>query len=472
MNDYDRFDAVGLAELVARGDVKAEELLEDAIRRTEAVDGEINAVVIRQFEQARARVGRGLPDGPFRGVPFLIKDLALLSEGERCTHGCRLFEDYVADHSSELVLRYERAGLVPFGRTHSPEFGLTTSSESSVFGQTHNPWNPAHTAGGSSGGAAAAVAAGIVPMANASDGGGSIRIPASCCGLVGLKPSRGRTPLGPDAGEGWSGMSTVHCVSRSVRDTAVLLDATAMPAVGDPYWAPPAERPWGQEPGRPPGKLRIAIQRKTWNAAPTHPDCTAAVDSAASLLRELGHEVVERPLEIDGERLRNATIALIAANLRFTLEDRCAELGRELSPGDVESQTYLLAASALGRNSAEYARSIRVIHAVGRQVSRFLEESDLILSPTLAGPPAELGVLSLSNPDMAAQIAALNQSTGYTQLFNASGHPAISLPLHWNEAGLPIGVQLAAPYGDEGRLLRVAAQLETARPWFDRRPAG
>ena len=472
MNEYESHDAVALAERVANGDIKPEELLEEAIRRTEAVDGAINAVVIRHFERAREAIDRGLPDGPFQGVPFLTKDLALQIEGERCTNGCALFEDAVADHSSELVHRYARAGLVNFGRTHSPEFGLTTSTESKVFGQTRNPWNLDHTSGGSSGGASAAVAAGIVPMANASDGGGSIRIPASCCGLVGLKPSRGRTPMGPDAGEGWSGMSTVHCVSRSVRDTAVLLQATSTPDVGDPYWAPPPERPYSEEPGRPPGRLRVALQRQTWNGSPTHPDCTAAVESAAALLSELGHEVVEAPLVIDGERLREAAITLIAGNLRFTLEDRCASLGKQLEPGDVENQTYLLAASSLGRTSAQYARAIRTIHGVGREVGRFFQDWDLILSPTMGGPPAEIGVLSLSNPDMAAQIAALNQSTGYTQLFNATGNPAISLPLHWNEAGLPIGVQLAGPYGDEGRLIRIAAQLEEARPWFDRRPAG
>jgi amidase/6-aminohexanoate-cyclic-dimer hydrolase len=465
---YDDHDALGLAEQVAHGTTSAEELLDEAIRRTEAVNGEVGAVVMRHFETARDAIKEGLPDGPLRGVPFLIKDLVLQVEGTRTTNGCRLFEDAVADHDSELVARYRRAGLVIFGKTHSPEFGLTTSSESLLFGQTRNPWSPAHTAGGSSGGAAAAVAAGILPLANASDGGGSIRIPASCCGVFGLKPTRARTPLAPDAGEGWSGMSTVHAVSRSVRDSAALLDASAGPAEGDPYWAPPPERSYLEEVSRDVGRLRIAVQPATWNGTTTHADCQAARDDVAQLCRELGHEVVGRPLEIGAERLRAATLPIIAANLRFTLEDRASQLGRDIAEGDVEPITFLVAASALGRNSAEYARSVRELHAIGRDVEYAFRDCDVILSPTMAAPPSEIGLLSLSNPDIGSQISALNQSVGYTQLFNASGHPAMSVPLHWNGDGLPIGVQFATRFGDEGRLFRLAAQLESARPWRER----
>ncbi len=472
MQDYDRYDALGLADLVARGEVKPEELLDEAIRRTEAVDPKINAVVIRLFERARDTIAAGLPEGPFRGVPFLVKDLFVAIEGVRTTNGSKLFEDYVTPHSNELMKRYERAGLVVFGKTHSPEFGLTTSTESAVFGATRNPWNLDHTSGGSSGGASAAVAAGILPLANASDGGGSIRIPAACCGLLGMKPTRGRTPMGPDAGEGWAGMSTVHAVSRSVRDNAALLDASAGPDVGDPYWAPPPARPWADEVGQDPGRLRIAFQRETWNGQPTHPDCIAAVEDAAKLCEDLGHDVVDRRLEVDAEAIREAALTIIAGNLRFTLDDRARSLGRELEQGMVENGTFFLAQAALGKTSADYARSVRVIHGVTRQVARHLIDADVILTPTMGGPPEKIGTLSLSNPDIGNQIEALNRSVGFTQLFNVSGNPAISVPLCWNEAGLPIGIQFAGRFGDEATLYRLAAQLEQARPWFDRRPAG
>ena len=469
--EYDACDAVALAELVRRREVAPAELLEEAIARVERVDPRVNAVVMRWYDRARAEAKGELPEGLLRGVPFLLKDLVLQLAGTRTTNGCRLFEDATADHDSELVARYRRAGLVIFGKTHSPEFGLTTSSESSLFGQTRNPWDLARSPGGSSGGSAAAVAAGMVPLAHASDGGGSIRIPASCCGLFGLKPTRARTPLGPDAGEGWSGMSTLHAVTRSVRDSAVLLDATHGPDLGAPYQAPPPERPWAEETRREPGRLRVALQTETWNGAATHPDCTAAAQDAARLLASLGHEVVPAALVVDRDRLREATLTVIAANLRFALEDRAAALGRELAAGDVEPMTWLMAASANGRDSTAYARSIRVLHAVGRQVEAFLRDFDAILTPTLATPPPPLGALSLSNPDLPAYLEVLNQTIGYTQLFNASGHPAASLPLFWNAAGLPIGVQLAARLGDEATLFRVAAQLERARPWAARRPA-
>jgi Asp-tRNA(Asn)/Glu-tRNA(Gln) amidotransferase A subunit family amidase len=463
--EYDACDAVALADLVRRREVSPAELLEEAIARVERLDPRVNAVVLRFYERARAEAKGELPEGALRGVPFLIKNLVLQLAGTRTTNGCRLFEDAEADHDSELVARYRRAGLVIFGKTHSSEFGLTTSSESKLFGQTRNPWDPGRSAGGSSGGAAAAVAVGILPAANATDGGGSIRIPASCCGVFGLKPTRARTPLGPDAGEGWSGMSTLHAVTRSVRDSAVLLDATHGPDLGAPYQAPPPERPWAEEVGRDPGRLRIALQTETWNGAPTHPDCAAAAEDAARLLASLGHDVVPTRLVVDAAQLREATLTIIAANLRFTLEDRAAALGRELAAGDVEPITWLMAASAKGRDSAAYASSIRALHGAGRQVEAFLRDFDAILSPTLATPPPPLGVLSLSNPDLPGYLEAVNQTIGYTQLFNASGHPAASLPLHRNAAGLPIGVQLAARLGDEATLFRLSAQLERARPW-------
>ncbi len=469
--EYASHDALGLAELVRSGEVKPAELLEAALARTDIVNATINAVVIDMRDEARRVVDAGVPEGPFAGVPFLLKDLALLYKGARTTNGCRFFADNVADHDSELVLRYNRAGLVTFGKSASPEFGLTTTTESILFGQTKNPWNLEHTSGGSSGGASAAVAAGILPVANASDGGGSIRIPASCCGLVGLKPTRGRLPFGPDVGEGWSGMSTIHVVSRSVRDTAAMLDATEGPDIGAPYIAPPKERDYLDELGRDPGQLRIGVLRETFNGTETHPDCVAGVDAAIALCESLGHRVEETTISVDREALGNASQSIMGGNLLSVLEDRSKVVGRDFGPEDIEPFSYVMTEIARKRGASDYARSIRTIHAVGRRIEGVLQDYDLLMSPTMAAPPEKLGVCALTNSDIPEFTRAVLQSVGYTQVFNASGHPAISLPLHWNGAGLPIGIQFAAPLGEEGRLIQLASQLEAASPWADRRPS-
>ena len=470
IQEYEGYDALGLAELVRRGDVKPEELLETAVAVYEERNPALNAVVIPMIEEARTALEVGLPDGPLRGVPYLLKDLHLLFAGTRTTNGCAMFADQVADHDSELVSRYKQAGLVVFGKTASPEFGLCTTTESKLFGVTNNPWKAGHTAGGSSGGSASAVAAGIVPAANASDGGGSIRIPASCCGLFGLKPSRGRIPFGPDAGEGWNGMSSIHAVTRSVRDSAALLDAVCAPEVGAPYSAPKQDRPYLEDAGVNPGKLRIAVQTRAFNGVDVHPDCVAAVEQAAELCRTLGHEVVDRPLELDWQPLGDAARIVIAAHLRATLDARAEQLGRELAQDDVEPMAWFMAKAIVDRGANEYARSVKLIHQSSRIVEAFLEDIDVLLTPTMATPPAELGKLSLSNPNVQEFIACLAESTAFTQLFNASGNPSASIPLHWNEAGLPVGTQWTARYGDEATLFRLAAQFETAQPWFERRP--
>jgi amidase/6-aminohexanoate-cyclic-dimer hydrolase len=474
-DEYQACDALELAARVADGELAPEELLETALVRLEACNPRLNAVVIPMVEQARAALSAGLPAGPFRGVPFLLKDLYQLYAGVRTTNGCRLFADFVPDIDSELVRRYKGAGLVIFGKTHSPEFGITTTSESQLFGQTHNPWNLDHSAGGSSGGSAAAVAAGIVPAAHASDGGGSIRIPAACCGLFGMKPTRARVPVGPEVGEGWSGMSVVHAVTRSVRDSAALLDVGQGPAPGDPYWAPPPERPFLQEvqeaqQAQEPRRLRIALQTESFNGSAVHPDCAAAARDAAALCEELGHIVEEQPLQVDTEAVGEATRVIIGANLRASIEDRAKALGRELRPEDVESATWAMVQLAASAEAAQYARALKVIHGVGRRVAAFLEEVDLLLTPTMCTPPAKLGELSLSTSDLMALLGRLMASTGFTQLFNIAGNPAMSVPLHWNAAGLPIGVQFAGRFGDEATLFRLAAELERARPWFERRP--
>jgi len=470
IEDYETRDALGLAEWVRDGEISAATLLEAAAVRVEARDPAINAVVIPAFEEARKAIEAGLPRGPFRGVPFLLKDLYAAWKGVRLTNGSRFFADAVSDEDSDLVARYRRAGLVFFGRSASPEFGITTSTESLLFGATRNPWNPERSAGGSSGGAAAAVAAGILPAAHASDGGGSIRIPASCCGLFGLKPTRARTPSGPKVGEGWSGMSTAHAITRSVRDSAALLDATHGAAPGDPYWAPPVAGPYLDEVRREPGRLRVALQTRAFNGAETHDDCAAAAHDAADLCRELGHEVREAELAVDTEAFARASQVIIAANLRASLQERAEELGRDWTRDDVEPMTFAMAAAAKDVEAAEYARAIRTIHALGRRVEAFFADFDALLTPTLATPPLPLGRLALTNTDMPQLLGDLGLTIGYTQLYNASGHPAMSVPLHWSGEGLPIGVQFAARFGGETTLFRLAGQLERARPWAGRRP--
>lgn len=468
---YEQYDALGLASLVASGQVSAAELLEEACARAQRLNPVIGAISVPLYEHARAAVRDGLPAGPFTGVPFLLKDLGMLMTGTRTTGSGKLFADMVADHDSTLVARYRAAGLNVFGKSTSPEMGLAPSTEPVMFGPCRNPWNTAHSAGGSSGGAAAAVAARILPMAHATDGGGSIRIPASACGLFGLKVTRARNPSGPDVGEGWGGQSVGHCVSISVRDSAALLDASAGPDEGDPYWAPPPAGRFLDEVGRDPGRLRIALCTSPWNGAPVDEECRQAAEDAARLCEQLGHHVfVARP-EFDAQAFGQATRVLVAANVRATLQARAKVFGRTLAEDDVEPITWSMVELARKYDAADYARAMTTIHAVGRIVARFFLNADMLLTPTMCAPPAPLGVLSLSNPDTDAYLSMLNRAIGFTALFNASGNPAASLPLHWTAQGLPVGVQIVAPFGDEAAIFRLAAQLETARPWKDRRPA-
>jgi len=470
IDEYEGQDALGLAAWVRAGEVTPEELLEAAVARVEARNPAINAVVIRAFEEGRKAIEAGLPYGPFRGVPWLLKDLYAAWKGVRLTNGSRFFAESVPDYETELVARYRRAGFVFFGRSASPELGITSTTESILFGQTRNPWNLAHSAGGSSGGAAAAVAAGIVPAAHASDGGGSIRIPASCCGLFGMKPTRARVPAGPLVGEGWNGMSTAHALTRSVRDSAALLDAVSGPAAGDPYWAPSPARPFLEEVGADPGRLRIALQTRAFNGAVVDPDCAAAARDAADLCRGLGHEVEDAALQIDHEALGRSAQVIIAASVRTALLERAEALGRDFTSEDVEPMTFLMAESVKQAGATDYLHATRVIHGLGRQVAGFLERYDVLLTPTMATPPLPLGRLALTRSDIPGLMSDLARTIGFTQLFNASGNPAMSVPLAWNATGLPIGVQFAARFGDEATLFRLAGQLEAARPWFDRRP--
>ena len=467
---FERYDGLGLAELIRTKEATPEEVLAATLERIDGRNPAINAVVTRMDDHARAAIRAGLPDGPFKGVPYLLKDLGALYTGVVTSYGSGLFASNVPDHDSEIVARMKRAGLVIVGKSNTPEMGIAPSTEPRLFGPTRNPWNLGHSAGGSSGGAAAAVAAGMLPMAHATDGGGSIRIPASACGLFGLKPTRARNPMGPDAGEGWSGASIGHAVTWSVRDSAALLDATSGPDIGDPYWAPPPARPFLEEVGRDPGRLRIALTATPWLAGPVDPECAEAVRGAAKLCASLGHHIEEARPQFDEAAWGQASRTIVVASLTFTLETRAAALGRPLSQDDVERITWERVQEARAFSAADYARAIHTVHRTGRAVARFLEQYDILLTPTMAKPPHPLGVLSLSNPDSAAFLAARTASVGFTALFNSSGHPAMSVPLAVSKSGLPLGVQFVARFGDEATLFRLASQLEAAQPWKDRRP--
>ena len=469
--DYDKDDGLGLAALVKRGDVSARDLLEEAILRTETIDPKINAVVMKHYDEARAQVARGLPEGPFSGVPFLLKDLHLLLEGTVTTFGSALFEGNKADHNSTLTERYLKAGLVIFGKTNSPEFGLAGTTEPRLYGPTRNPWNLDRSPGGSSGGAAAAVAAGILPFANASDGGGSIRIPAAACGLFGLKPTRGRTPMGPDRGEGWAGLSISHVVSRTVRDSAAALDATAGDAPGDPYAAPAPARPFLQEVGARPGRLRIAFTTRRSDGSQCHPDVVAAVMEAAALCETLGHHVGEAAPPLVREEISKHQATIVGANIALTFRQRAAALGREVTQNDVEHITWLIARAAEARNSADYAEATLFIHRLGRQIAAFQENYDVLLAPTLGVPPIPLGALNMMTEDVGEYMRVSYEYMPGTAIANMTGQPSMSVPLHWNAAGLPVGTMFTGRFGDEATLFRLAAQLEEARPWAERRPA-
>lgn len=470
-DDLDRYDGLGLAELVRRREVSPVELLDATIARVEMRNPAVNAVIHRMDEEARRAIAAGLPAGPFTGVPYLLKDLGALYAGTPTTSGSAFFRDAVADHDSEIVRRLKRAGLVIFGKTNTSEFGLSTSVEPRLFGATRNPWNQAYSAGGSSGGAGAAVAAGMLPMAHATDGGGSIRIPASACGLFGLKPTRARTPAGPDVGESWNGAGIGHAVTRSVRDSAALLDATAGPDIGDPYWAPPPRGSFLAELGADPGKLKIAIATTAWNGSPVDPECAAAAMDAARLCESLGHDVTEASPAIDEEARNAAMRIIICAHTRATLELRGRALGREPCPEDVETSTWATAEYGRQVTASDYAKAIRALHQTGRVIGRFFGEYDVLVTPAMCRPPHKLGVLAQSGNDPHAYLEAILGTIAFTSPFNTTGSPAMSVPLSWSSAGLPIGVQFAAGFGEEATLFRLAAQLEKARPWADRRPA-
>ncbi|MEY2583180.1 MAG: amidase [Ilumatobacteraceae bacterium] len=477
-DEYRTYDGLGLAQLVRSAQVTAGELLDIALRQTAATDNHIAAVVYMQADRARRAIADGLPDGPFTGVPFLIKDLGCEAVDFPTSMGSRIYRDYRYTVDSELFVRLERAGLVTFGRTTSPEFGIGPTAEGAAYGRpTRNPWNLGHVAGGSSSGSAAAVAAGVVPIAHGSDGGGSVRIPASSCGLFGLKPTRARLPDGPSAGEGWAGMAIDGFLTRSVRDTAALIDATQGPDLGTPYYAPPMPGALLDAMASPPRRLRIAFSMLSFTGDPVHPDCRDAAAHTASLCEQLGHELVEDDPKVDIHRFMRSWTNIVACGTELTVRSRRAQLGRVVKPDEMDGVTR--GAVALGRtvSGADYLEAVSTVHEIGRYMAGFLADDrqyDMLLTPTLAEPPAEIGRFKPDNDDFIDYRMGPRGVSGYspfTALANGTGQPAMSVPLHWNSGGLPVGSHFMARSGEEAVLLQLAAQLEQADPWFHTVPS-
>ncbi len=487
--DYDHHDATGLAELVRSGEVHPLDLFDAAAERIERLNPTLNAVVFPDLDRARAIAETCPREGPFCGVPFLVKDLGAAVAGLPMTQSSRSLQGWVAESDNEIVERHRAAGLVILGKTNTPEFGLAPVTEPDLRGPTRNPWNPERTPCGSSGGSAAAVAAGMVPMAHANDGGGSIRMPASACGLFGIKPTRGRSTWGPEYVEGWLGLAEQHAITRSVRDSARLLDAThgAPPGVAFP---PPAPgRPFADEVGTDPGRLRVAFTTDAiLDDRRMDAECVAAVESAARLCEELGHDVVEARPPLDVPAIVDTFVTLTGAEGDFQISEAERKTGRKVGPGDVELVTWIIGLIGRKRSAGDVARALDTIRRVGRDVARFMESHDVWLSATMARPPWPIGDLEVSDTERrllqavsrAPASAVLRQIVKRlsgeilapmpnTPLFNMTGQPAMSVPLHWSPDGLPVGVQFAARLGDEAVLFRLAAQLEAARPWWNRR---
>jgi len=469
-------DATAHAELVRREQVSPKELVDDAIERIERVNPQINAVIQPRYDKARQEASAALPDGPFRGVPMVVKDLGLTMKGDPYHLGTRVLKNagYVAPYDSYLARRFRNAGFVVVGRTNTPEFGSTITTEPLAYGPARNPWNLDHSTGGSSGGSAAAVAAGLVTIGHANDGGGSIRIPASECGLVGLKPSRGRVSQGPDVGEGWAGATIDHVVTRSVRDSAGVLDAIHGYEVGDLYVAPDPARPYAAEVGADPGSLRIGVLDHPLMGVPAHPECAAAVNDAGRLLESLGHRVEAAWPEAVGDETFSShfvNVLSVASTTGLALIEEL--VGRPLTGDDIEPGNLFFAELGRSLPAHVYLTSEQWMHTYTRRVEAWWHPGadgtpgfDLLVTPVLAGPPPPIGYLSDPEQGLNRVIELLQ----YTAQFNVTGQPAISLPLHWTADGLPVGVQLVAAYGREDVLIRIASQLEQAQPWADRVP--
>lgn len=468
--DYLSYDAMGLRELVVTGEVSAEELLDAALRRMNAVNPAINAVINLFEDRARAQIAEGVGDGPLAGVPFLLKDLRASYKGTQNTAG-NPFMTGVPDFNSIVTDSYRNAGLVLFGKTNVPEIGLAVDTYNTIYGHTSNPWDTDRTAGGSSGGSAAAVAARIVPAAHATDGAGSIRIPASCCGVVGLKPSRGRVTYGPDVGEELIGLSTQHVCTRTVRDSALLLDIESVPDPGAPYWPPEPTSSFLSHVGRPPGRLRIALVKRPPIETAVDPECLRGVDQVARLCEDLGHVVEETDHNVrwleDG--YAEALTIILGTGMHANAQAKAAATGRSFSEKDFLPAIWSFLEAGARASASDFYLASRRMHHLTRRMADFHKTCDVILSPTLSQPPLPKDAFDYSQAE--GYTDHVWDFSAYTPLYNGSGQPAITLPLHWTDAGLPVGIQFAARYGDEGRLFSLAAQLEQTAPWIDRLPA-
>lgn len=469
VSDYLAQDGIGLGQLVSKGEVSALELAEIAIGLIEKHNPALNGVVQKAYDMAREAAKAGLPQGPFAGVPFLLKDINALCVGLSTRQASRLFADVVDDHDSELTIRYKKAGFNILAKTNAPEFGILPTTESLVYGPARNPWNTDHSTGGSSGGSAAMVAAGCVPLAHANDGGGSIRIPAAACGLVGLKPTRARTPLGPDLGDALGGLVCDNVVSRSVRDTAFALQVTAGPDIGDPYWAPPPKRPFTDALEGTKRPLRVAVGKTDFLGNPLHADCVAAIEKTAKVLEDMGHIIEEGVPAAPAEMVSQAFMTLWTAGMAALANGAALMGGKIAGPDTLEPMTLALVEAASKTTASDYIIAQVMLQRISRFIAQFFEGYDVLLTTTLTRPPERIGFFDVTSPDFAA---TLDKAAHYvnTPVFNFTGQPALSLPLHQNAAGLPVGVQFVGRFGDEDTLIAIAADLERAMPWAGRKP--
>jgi amidase len=469
--EYASFDGLGLGELVRKGEISPIELLDEAIARAEKHNPVLNAVVFKFYDQARAAAKHLEPAAkPFAGVPFLLKDILGDCAGMPTRFGSRYFPAIPAPADCELVARYKRAGLLPFGKTNVPEVGLTPFTEPQLYGPARNPWDTSRTPGGSSGGAAAVVAAGVVPLAHGNDGGGSIRIPASCCGLVGLKPTRGRNSLAPLLGDALGGLVAEHVLTRTVRDSAAALDATEGAVAGDPYVAPPKRRPYLEATMSAPPRLRIAFSARGINGALAHADCVAAVESAAKLCADLGHRVEEAMPVLEFSELALGFITLFAAGCAFTIESARPFTGQEPRREMFESLTWNLYELGTQVSAAQYLVAVATLQRASRVFAGFFDNYDVLLTPTVGNPTLKIGAIDILAPTATLSDEAIIKFVHTTPIYNITGQPAVSLPLYWNGKNLPIGVTFGGRFGDEDTLFALAAELERAQPWSNRRP--
>jgi amidase len=470
LHEVESLDALGQAELVRKKEVKPIELVEETIQRIERLNPALNAVVTPMYEYARNQASAVVAEGVFAGVPFLLKDFLAEFAGVRFTEGTAFLRDYVPTEDSELVKRFKKAGLIIVGKTNTPELALGVTTEPLLFGPTHNPWDTSRIAGGSSGGSASAVAARIVPMAHGNDAGGSIRIPASCCGVFGLKPTRARNSLGPHYGDIFTGLWVEHALTLSVRDSAALLDATSGPVSGDPYWAPPPLRPFSQEMGDDPGKLRIAFTAQSPLGTEVHVDCRSAVQHAAALCAELGHEVTEAAPAFNAKLLWQSFTTVLSAGSAWVINDWGRRTGRKPTSEFFEPFVWAFKQRGDHVSAPEYLLVLQDLQKLTRDIARFFIGYDIWLTPTLGTPPVPLGTFRFSGEDPFELRRRMVTFSPFTLISNVTGQPAMSVPLFWNEEGLPVGTHFMGRFGDEATLFRLAAQLEEARPWAKRRP--